>query len=101
MNRDAARAGHPGSASLGQLLRDRRARPLGRSQQQSLLAEYRRTRDPKLEHRLVEANLRLVVKIALEHDRTGGRYLEDLVQEGTLGLIEGIRRFDPAKGARL
>ena len=90
-----------GDTAATRLLQDRRSRPLSAAQQQSLVAAYRTTRDPKLEQRLVEANLRLVVKLALEHDRTGGRYLEDLVQEGTLGLIEGIRRFDPAKGARL
>jgi RNA polymerase sigma-32 factor len=66
-----------------------------------LLAELRRTGDPAIERRLVECNLRLVMKIARQLDRTHGDGFDDLVQEGCLGLIEAIRRFDPGKGARL
>jgi RNA polymerase sigma-32 factor len=87
--------------SSGYSLDDRHARPLPAAEQQRLASAYRKTRDPKIEDRLVHANLRLVVKIARELDRTRGRQLEDLVQEGALGLIQAIRRFDPAKGASL
>jgi RNA polymerase primary sigma factor len=48
---------------------------------------------------LVEANLRLVVKIALSY-RTFGVPLEDLVSEGNIGLMEAARRFDPTRGVR-
>jgi RNA polymerase sigma-32 factor len=85
----------------GYRLDDEHAKPFRATEQQSLAVAYRRTRDPKIEQKLVRANLRLVVKIARELDRTRGRQLEDLVQEGTLGLIQAIRRFDPAKGASL
>jgi RNA polymerase sigma-32 factor len=85
----------------GYRLDDEHARPLPATEQQSLAAAYRKTRDPKIEEKLVQANLRLVVKIARELDRSRGHQLEDLVQEGTLGLIQAIRRFDPAKGAGL
>jgi RNA polymerase sigma-32 factor len=84
-----------------QLLHGTATRPLSASDQIQLASEYRRTADPALERRLVETNLRLVVKLAHQMDRSHGRCLEDLVQEGTLGLIEGIRRFNPAKGTRL
>jgi RNA polymerase sigma-32 factor len=83
------------------LFDEKRTRPLAPSQQQRLAAAYAETRDPRLERRLVEANLRLVVKIARDHDRSRGRDLDDLIQEGTLGLIQGIRRFDPSRGTRL
>ncbi len=76
-------------------------RPLPAAEQHRLLVELRRTGDPAVERRLVEANLRLVLKIARQLDRTHGRGFDDIVQEGCLGLIEAIRRFDPAKGARL
>jgi RNA polymerase sigma-32 factor len=78
-----------------------RSRPLAPAEQERLAALYSRTHDPRIEHRLIEANLRLVIKVARELDRTRGHQLDDLVQEGTLGLIKAIRRFDPAKGARL
>ena len=78
-----------------------RTKPLPAAEQDRLLRELRRTGDPAVERRLVESNLRLVLKIARQLDRTGGRAFEDLVQEGCLGLIEAIHRFDPGKGARL
>jgi len=83
------------------LLSDRRTRPLSGDEQLRLVTEYRRTKDPRIERKLVETNLRLVAKIAHQFDRTRGRSFEDLLQEGCLGLVEGIRRFDPEQGAAL
>ncbi len=82
-------------------LSESRTRPLSADEQLRLVAEYRKTGDPRIEKVLVETNMRLVAKIARQLDRTGGRCFDDLLQEGCLGLIEGIRRFDPAHGARL
>jgi RNA polymerase sigma-32 factor len=87
--------------TIDHLLEGATTHPLPASEQTRLVAEYRRTADPAMESRLVEANLRLVVKLAREMDRSQGRYLDDLVQEGCLGLLQGIRRFNPKKGARL
>ena len=77
------------------------ARPLPAAEQRRLTGLYRKTRSPDLERKLVEANLRLVIKIARQLDRSGGRQLDDLVQEGAIGLMIAIRRFDPSKGASL
>jgi RNA polymerase sigma-32 factor len=60
--------------------------------------EYARTGDPRLAQDLVQANMGLAVTIARSLDRTGGRHLPDLIQEGHLGLIEALRRFDPHRG---
>jgi RNA polymerase sigma-32 factor len=78
-----------------------RTKPLAPEEQDRLIRELRRTGDPAIERRLIEANLRLVLKIARGLDRSRGRAFDDIVQEGCLGLMEAIRRFDPAKGARL
>ena len=51
-------------------------------------------------HRLVTANLRFVVKIANEYRRYGLRML-DLIQEGNVGLMRAVHKFDPYKGFRL
>ncbi len=50
--------------------------------------------------RLVEANLRLVVKIAMEY-RSIYTQLLDLIQEGNVGLMKAVSKFDPAQGTRL
>ena len=56
--------------------------------------------DERAATRLVEANLRLVVKIAEEYGRAGDTLL-DLIQEGNLGLVRAVQKFDPARGVRL
>lgn len=50
--------------------------------------------------RLVEANLRLVVKIAMEYRYAYGN-LMDLIQEGNIGLMKAVSKFNPNKGAKL
>ncbi len=85
----------------GYLIDQERSKPLGSAEQHRLATLYSQTRDPKVEHRLIEANIRLVIKIAREVDRVYHHPLEDLVQEGTLGLIQAIRKFEPTKGASL
>jgi RNA polymerase sigma-32 factor len=62
--------------------------------------EYGRTKSPPLAARLVAANMRLVVKIALGFRRPPYD-LSDLVQEGNLGLIHAVERYDPQRGIRL
>jgi RNA polymerase sigma-32 factor len=63
-------------------------------EEHQLASEFQRTQDPALAYRLVTANLRLVVKIALEH-RSYYQNLLDLIQEGNIGLMQAVKRFDP------
>jgi RNA polymerase sigma-32 factor len=86
---------------IQRILTEARTRPLSPDEQLRLIAAYRENEDPRIIRQLVETNLRLVAKIARQLDRTHGQSFDDLLQEGCLGLIEAIRRFDPAQGARL
>jgi RNA polymerase sigma-32 factor len=71
-----------------------------REYETKIAKEYQQTNDPALAKQLVEANLRLVIKIAAEYSRFHGN-LADLVQEGNLGLLEAVSRYDPDRGVRL
>src|SRR5215212_1056369 len=55
--------------------------------------------DERARERMIEANLRLVVSIA-RHYNCRGMTFEDVVQEGILGLMSAINKFDPTKGFR-
>jgi RNA polymerase sigma-32 factor len=63
-------------------------------------SEYVRGRDPLWAERLVKANLRLVVKIARQHCHSPTD-IRDLIQEGNLGLIHAVEKFDPSRGVKL
>jgi len=56
--------------------------------------------DADAAQKLVLSNLRLVVKIALEYRRVWTNPL-DLIQEGNVGLLQGVKRFDPHRGVKL
>jgi RNA polymerase sigma-32 factor len=56
--------------------------------------------DPAAAERLVESHLRVVVKIARSYGRFG-LPVNELIQEGTVGLIQAVRKFNPDGGARL
>ncbi len=56
--------------------------------------------DKEAAYRLVTSNLRLVVKIALEYQRYWTRNILDLIQEGNIGLIHAVKKFDPYKGIK-
>lgn len=78
----------------------RKYSPLSREEEQEVARTYRDTGDPQALFRLVTANLMLVVRIALSY-RRAARNLLDLIQEGNLGLLQAIERFDPEVGVRL
>ena len=69
-------------------------------EEQELARRWRNHRDPEAGRRLVISNLRFVVKIAFEYRSYGVRLL-DLIQEGNVGLLVAIDRFDPGRGVRL
>jgi RNA polymerase sigma-32 factor len=69
-------------------------------EEHDVATRYVRTRDPGLARRLVTSNLRLVVKIAHEYSRVH-QNLMDLVQEGNVGLIQAVEKFDPERGVKL
>lgn len=56
--------------------------------------------DPDAAYILVTANLRLVVKIALEFQRIWMQNLLDLIQEGNIGLMQAVKKFDPYKNVK-
>jgi len=56
--------------------------------------------DKEAAYKLVTSNLRLVVKIALEYQRYWTRNILDLIQEGNIGLIHAVKKFDPYKGIK-
>lgn len=74
--------------------------PMDRVQEHRCASEYVKGRDPHLAERLIKANLRLVVKIARGYCRAQCD-IRDLIQEGNLGLIHAVERFDPNRGIRL
>ena len=56
--------------------------------------------DKDAAYRLVTSNLRLVVKIALEFQRVWMQNLLDLIQEGNIGLMQAVKKFDPYKNVK-
>jgi RNA polymerase sigma-32 factor len=78
----------------------RRYPTISREEEQDLARRYRDTGDRDALFRLVTSNLMLVVRVALSF-RRAARNLLDLVQEGNLGLMAAIDRFDPEMGVRL
>ncbi len=66
----------------------------------ALAVKFVETQDPGIAARLVTANLRLVVKIAYEY-RRAYKNIMDLVQEGNIGLMQAVKRYDPYRGVKL
>lgn len=64
------------------------------------LAKRIRKGDKDAREQMIKANLRLVVKIARDYENLGLPLL-DLINEGNIGLMKGVERFDPRKGAKL
>ncbi len=73
---------------------------LTREQEQELGKRVQEKGDSEAAYILVTANLRLVVKIALEFQRLWMQNLLDLIQEGNIGLIQAARKFDPYKNVK-
>jgi RNA polymerase sigma-32 factor len=65
----------------------------------ALASRYQETEDVDIAHKLITSNLRIVVKVALEY-RGYGLKLLDVIQEGNIGLMVALKKFDPHKGYR-
>ena len=75
-------------------------KPLSREEEHDLAVRYHESGDHESAYRLVTSNLKLVVKIALIYHKVY-RNLLDLIQEGNVGLLQAVKRFDPYRGTRL
>jgi len=73
---------------------------LTRDEERALAIRVKEQKDDKAAYRLVTANLRLVVKIAMDFHRYWTKNLLDLIQEGNLGLLQAVRKFDPYRGIK-
>ncbi|HYP99746.1 MAG TPA: RNA polymerase factor sigma-32 [Polyangiaceae bacterium] len=79
---------------------------LSADEEHKLAVQYQKSQegglvgDREIAARLVTANLRLVVKIAYEY-RRAYRNMMDLVQEGNIGLMQAVKRYDPYRGVKL
>ena len=73
---------------------------LSREEEKALAVRAHDHGDAEAAQQLALANLRLVVKIAMDYRRVWTNVL-DLIQEGNLGLLQGVQRFDPHRGVKL
>jgi RNA polymerase sigma-32 factor len=73
---------------------------LNREEEVVLALRYKENKDKQAAHTLITSNLRFVIKVALGYRNYGVR-LMDLIQEGNIGLMKAVQRFDPDKGYRL
>lgn len=75
----------------------RRYPQLTRDEAVELAKRFRETGDPQAAYKLVTSNLRLVAKIAMDYRRSYLNLL-DLMQEGNIGLLQAIKKYDPYRG---
>jgi RNA polymerase sigma-32 factor len=71
---------------------------LSREEERDLAIRYLEKHDSDAAYRLITANLRLVVKIAMDFQRYWMQNLMDLIQEGNVGLMQAVKKFDPYRG---
>ena len=70
-------------------------------EEKELTRVFYETKDREVGSRLITSNLRLVIKIALEFQKFWMKNLLDLIQEGNIGLMHAIKKFDPYRGIKL
>ena len=92
---------HPSEDNLSIYLREIRKYPLlDRETEHELAIKIWDENDEEAFNKLVRSNLRYVVSVA-NHYKGFGLALEDLINEGNIGLIHAVRRFDPNRGVKL
>jgi len=90
-----------GDASLNRYLSEIRKFPVLKPEQEYMLAKrFQEHGDPKAAEQLVTSHLRLVSKIAMGY-RGYGLPVSELISEGNIGLMQGVKKFDPDRGFRL
>ena len=90
-----------GEASLNRYLAEIRKFPILAPEQEYMLAKrYQEHGDPEAAAQLVTSHLRLVAKIAMGY-RGYGLPVSELISEGNLGLMQGVKKFEPDRGFRL
>ncbi len=82
------------------LLEIKHYRLLTREEETELAIRVREKNDKRAAYRLITSNLRLVVKIAMDFHRYWTKSLLDLIQEGNVGLLQAVRKFDPYRGIK-
>ncbi len=82
------------------LMEIKRFRLLTREEEIELAIRVREHNDQRAAYILITSNLRLVVKIAMDFHRYWTRNLLDLIQEGNVGLVQAVRKFDPYRGIK-
>ncbi|MBK5264822.1 MAG: RNA polymerase sigma factor RpoH [Alphaproteobacteria bacterium] len=90
-----------GDASLNRYLAEIRKFPILKPEQEYMLAKrYAEHQDPEAAAQLVTSHLRLVAKIAMGY-RGYGLPVSELISEGNIGLMQGVKKFEPDRGFRL
>jgi len=73
---------------------------LSREETEELAISFRENGDQEAAYRLVSANLRLVVKVAMDFQKYWMQNFMDLIQEGNVGLVQATKKFDPYRGVK-
>lgn len=73
---------------------------LSREETEELAVSFREHGDQEAAYRLVSANLRLVVKVAMDFQKYWMQNFMDLIQEGNVGLVQATKKFDPYRGVK-
>ena len=73
---------------------------LSREDEDRLVAAYKKDGDADAAQKIITSNLRLVVKIAMEFQSHWLNNLLDLIQEGNVGLMQALKKFDPGRGVK-
>jgi len=85
-----------GNAALHRYLQEiSQYRLLSREETDDLAKEFQETGDPEIAYKLVTSNLRLVVKVAMDFQKYWMQNFLDLIQEGNVGLVQAVKKFDP------
>lgn len=73
---------------------------LTREETEELAKRFQEDNDPDAAYQLVTSNLRLVVKVAMDFQKYWMHNFLDLIQEGNVGLVQAVKKFDPYRGVK-